>query len=122
MGGRTGGAQSDSSTTCSDPQDEVFLYRFGERPELVQPWTSDRRDAGLKLKACSREGGTAMYDAVAAAIPGAAGHEAQEGAGRDLRRQRHEQSIRVTELTRLIRVMLVYAIGIDASGSGPSAS
>ena len=60
-----------------------------------------------------------MCDAVAAAIPLAQRGTRHEGAGRDLRRQRHEQSIRVTELTRLIQEseVLVYAIGIDASGS-----
>ena len=41
-------------------QDEVFLYRFSERPELVQPWTSDRRDAGRRLVGVQPRGGTAM--------------------------------------------------------------
>ena len=31
-------------------QDEVFLYRFSDRPELVQPWTSDRRGTGRKFE------------------------------------------------------------------------
>jgi VWFA-related protein len=107
-------------------QDEVFLYRFASRPELVQPWTSDRRAAGAQLAGVRPSGGTAMYDAVADAIP-----LAQRGAkrkkalvvlsdGNDTSSQ-----IRVPELTRLIQEseVLVYAIGIDASGGvGSSAA
>lgn len=106
-------------------QDEVFLYRFSERPELVQPWTSDRRDAGRRLAGVQPRGGTAMYDAVATAIPMAQRGTKRKKAlvvisdGNDTSSQ-----MRVTELTRLIQEseVLVYAIGIDASGSGPSAS
>jgi Ca-activated chloride channel family protein len=106
-------------------QDEVFLYRFSERPELVQPWTSDRRGAGRKLEGVQPRGGTAMYDAVATAIPMAQRGTKRKKAlvvisdGNDTSSQ-----MRVTELTRLIQEseVLVYAIGIDASGSGPSAS
>jgi VWFA-related protein len=100
-------------------QDEVVLYRFASRPELVQPGTSDRRAAGAQLAGVRPSGGTAMYDAVADAIP-----LAQRGAkrkkalvvlsdGNDTSSQ-----IRVPELTRLIQEseVLVYAIGIDASG------
>jgi VWFA-related protein len=35
-------------------QDEVFLYRFDSRAQLVQPWTSDRRAAGCSRKAAPR--------------------------------------------------------------------
>ena len=106
-------------------QDEVFLYRFSERPELVQPWTSDRRGAGRRLEGVQPKGGTAMYDTVATAIPMAQRGSKRKKAlvvisdGNDTSSQ-----MRVTELTRLIQEseVLVYAIGIDASGSGPSAS
>jgi VWFA-related protein len=105
------------------PQDEVFLYRFSERPELVQPWTNDRRGAGRKLDGVQPRGGTAMYDAVASAIPLAQRGTKRKKAllvisdGNDTSSQ-----MRVTELTRMIQEseVLVYAIGIDASGSGPS--
>jgi VWFA-related protein len=104
-------------------QDEVFLYRFDNRPELVQPWTSDRRGAGRKLDGVQPRGGTAMYDAVASAIPLAQRGTRRKKAlvvisdGNDTSSQ-----MRVTELTRLIQEseVLVYAIGIDASGSAPS--
>ena len=106
-------------------QDEVFLYRFSERPELVQPWTSDRRGTGRKLAGVQPRGGTAMYDAVATAIPMAQRGTKRKKAlvvisdGNDTSSQ-----MRVTELTRLIQEseVLVYAIGIDASGSGPSSA
>ncbi|HUR19186.1 MAG TPA: VWA domain-containing protein [Vicinamibacterales bacterium] len=106
-------------------QDEVFLYRFSERPELVQPWTSDRRGTGQKLAGVQPRGGTAMYDAVATAIPLAQRGTKRKKAllvlsdGNDTSSQ-----IRAPELTRLIQEseILVYAIGIDASGSGPAAS
>ena len=106
-------------------QDEVFLYRFSERPELVQPWTNDRRATGRRLEGVQPKGGTAMYDAVASAIPLAQRGTRRKKAlvvisdGNDTSSQ-----MRVTELTRLIQEseVLVYAIGIDASGSGPSAS
>ena len=66
-----------------------------------------------------------MYDAVATAIPLAQRGTRRKKAlvvisdGNDTSSQ-----MRVTELTRLIQEseVLVYAIGIDASGSGPSAS
>ena len=104
-------------------QDEVFMYRFDNRPELVQPWTSDRRSAGKKLDGVQPRGGTAMYDAVASAIPLAQRGTRRKKAllvisdGNDTSSQ-----MRAAELTRLIQEseVLVYAIGIDASGSAPS--
>ena len=51
------------------PQDEIFLYRFDSRPELVQSWTRDRRLVGQALGSVRAMGGTALYDTVADAIP-----------------------------------------------------
>lgn len=104
-------------------QDEVFLYRFDNRPELVQPWTSDRRATGRKLAGVQPRGGTAMYDAVASAIPLAQRGTRRKKAlvvisdGNDTSSQ-----MRATELTRLIQEseVLVYAVGIDASGGSSS--
>jgi VWFA-related protein len=106
-------------------QDEVFLYRFDNQPELLQAWTSDRRATGRKLAGVQPRGGTAMYDAVAAAIPLAQRGTRRKKAlvvisdGNDTSSQ-----MRPTELTRLIQEseVLVYAIGIDASGSGGPSS
>ena len=101
-------------------QDEVFLYRFDSRPQLVQGWTEDRKGLGRSLGSISAGGGTAMYDTVAEAIPLAQsgtrrkkalvvisdGNDTSSHTEVDALRQR----IRQTEV-------LVYAIGIDASGS-----
>ncbi|HQX83434.1 MAG TPA: VWA domain-containing protein [Vicinamibacterales bacterium] len=106
-------------------QDEVFLYRFDNRPELVQPWTSDRRAASRKFSGLQPRGGTAMYDAVAEAIPLAQQGTKRKKAlvvisdGNDT-----NSRMKVNELTRLIQEseLLVYAVGIEASGGSGSYS
>ena len=100
-------------------QDEVFLYRFDSRPVLVQGWTEDRRSLSRVLGSVKPNGGTAMYDTVAEAIP-----LAQSGSRRKkalvVISDGNDTSSRtaVTELQQAIREteVLVYAIGIDASG------
>lgn len=104
--------------------DEVFLFRFDSRPEMVHPWTRDRRQVSRALATIQPRGGTAMYDAVAEAIP-----LAQRGTQRKKALviisdgQDTSSSTRVPALTQMIREseVLVYAIGIDASGA-PSRS
>jgi VWFA-related protein len=101
-------------------QDEVFLYRFDSRPQLVQGWTEDRRSLGRSINSISVGGGTAMYDTVAEAIPLAQSGTRRKKAlvvisdGNDTSSHTDvealRQRIRQTEV-------LVYAIGIDASGS-----
>lgn len=51
-----------------DPADEIFLYRFGDHPTLIQGWTTDRQLLTRALGRISAVGGTAMYDAVAQAL------------------------------------------------------
>jgi VWFA-related protein len=100
----------------SDPQDEFFLYRFSEDPILLQGWTSDRQVLSRALARISPNGGTALFDAVARAVPLAATGRNPKKAlvvisdGNDT-----SSHIRVEELRRLIREteVLVYAIGID---------
>ena len=102
-------------------QDEVFLYRFDGRPELVQSWTKDRRAVSQALGSVKPMGGTALYDTVAQAIPLAQGGTNKKKAlvlisdGNDTR-----SHMRVPELQQIIREseVLVYAIGIDASDNG----
>lgn len=102
--------------------DEVFLYRFDSRPELVHPWTQDRRQVSRALSTIQPRGGTAMYDTVADAIPLAQRGTQRKKAlviisdGNDT-----SSSIRVPELTQMIREseVLVYAIGLDVSGAAP---
>jgi Ca-activated chloride channel family protein len=101
------------------PQDEVFLYRFDSRPELVHPWTSDRQAVSRALGAVQPRGGTAMYDTVAEAIPmSQAGTRRKKALVVISDGQDTSSQMRVPELQALIREteVLVYAIGIDASG------
>ena len=52
-----------------DKDDEVFLYRFSDYPTLLQGWTTDRALVSRALGRITPNGGTALYDAVAEAIP-----------------------------------------------------
>jgi Ca-activated chloride channel family protein len=102
------------------PQDEVFLYRFDSRPELVQGWTSDRQLAGRMLGSISPRGGTALYDTVVDAVPMAqAGARSKKALviisdGNDTSSRTGLNEVR--QVIREAEVM-VYAVGIDASGS-----
>src|SRR3954447_11296680 len=98
------------------PQDEVFLYRFSNDPVLVQDWTTDRMLLSHVLKRIVPRGGTAMYDALAEAVPLAdTGHNRKKAIvvisdGNDNRSQTS-----VSELKHLIHnsEVMVYATGID---------
>ncbi len=50
-------------------KDQVFLYRFDSRPELIQGWTSDRSAVSRALGTIRPAGGTAMFDTVLEAVP-----------------------------------------------------
>jgi Ca-activated chloride channel family protein len=99
-----------------DPNDEVFLYRFDAHPELLEGWTSDRHRVLRAFDRISPRGGTALYDAVAEAVPMAQTGTRRKKAivvisdGNDTSSQTSlravQQLIRETEV-------LVYAIGID---------
>jgi Ca-activated chloride channel family protein len=101
-----------------DRTDEVFLYRFDANPELVEGWTTDRRRVSSELARIRPRGGTAMYDAVAEAVP-----LAQSGSHRKkallVISDGNDTSSRtdVPDLKQMIREteVLVYAIGIDGS-------
>ena len=54
-----------------DKRDEIFLYRFSNYPTLLQGWTSDRQTLTRALGRMAPNGGTAMYDTVAEAVPSA---------------------------------------------------
>jgi Ca-activated chloride channel family protein len=104
-------------------QDEVFLYRFSSNVDLVSGWTEDRRAVGRMLGSIRPSGGTALYDAVAEAVPMAQNGTRRKKAllvisdGNDT-----NSSTSVNEVRQLIREseVLVYAIGIDASGEAAS--
>jgi VWFA-related protein len=52
-----------------DKQDELFIYRFSNYPTLLQGWTTDRQLLARAISRIAVNGGTAMYDTVAEAIP-----------------------------------------------------
>jgi Ca-activated chloride channel homolog len=51
---------------ASNPQDEVFVVNFGQRPYLDQDFTSDVNLLQAALRQSSTRGNTALYDAVVA--------------------------------------------------------
>ena len=99
------------------PDDEVFLYRFDNNPELVHGWTTDKRRVSEELSRLRPRGGTAMYDAVAEAVPLLQSGKHRKKAlviisdGNDTSSRTAvvalQEQIRETEI-------LVYAIGIDS--------
>ena len=100
-----------------DKDDEMFLYRFSNDPVLLQKWTNDRSLITRVLGRIVPNGGTAMYDTVADAIPMAQ-------SGKNVKKalvvisDGNDTSSRVTidELKQEIREseVLVYAVGIDS--------
>jgi VWFA-related protein len=101
------------------PDDEVFLFRFGASPELVNDWTNNKDQVSRRLARVNPTGGTAMYDAVAEAVPVAQQGQHQKKAilivsdGNDT-----NSRTSVSELKGMIRQteVLVYAVGIDGNG------
>jgi VWFA-related protein len=101
-----------------DSQDEIFLYRFSDRPLLLQGWTTDRQILSRAIGRISADGSTAMYDAIAQAVRLAATGQHRKKAvvllsdGNDTNSRTSLQHVK-----QLIRESetLVYAIGIDCS-------
>jgi len=122
--GSMAGAKIDAAQSALDrflydllgKQDEIFLYRFSNYPVLLQGWTTDRQLLTRALGRLTPNGGTAMYDAVAEAIPLAAQGQNRKKAllvisdGNDTASRAD-----VREIKQQIRQseVLVYAIGID---------
>lgn len=102
-----------------DQDDEFFLYKFSADPDLVHEWTNDRNAVSRSLNRVRPNGGTAMYDAVAEAVPMAqAGRNRKKAIvlisdGNDT-----NSRMRVSELRQMIREteVLIYAVGIDGQG------
>jgi len=102
-----------------DPEDELFLMTFSRSSRLLQDWTTDRRLISRAMSRIQPDGGTAMYDAVADALPiTAAGRHEKKAIllisdGNDRNSQ-----MSVNELRQAIREseILVYALGVDAAG------
>jgi Ca-activated chloride channel family protein len=102
-----------------DRDDELFFVEFATRAEVTQGWTTDRELINDALNRVSPVGGTALYDAVAAALP-----IAQEGRNRKKALlvisdgNDTNSSIGVSSLRQKIREseVLVYALGVDSTG------
>jgi len=102
------------------PEDEVFILAFSDQTDLVSNWTTDRQQLASGLRRIRPRGGTALYDAVAEAVPMAQGGAHKKKAvvvisdGNDT-----DSSTDPGALQSLIREteVLVYAIGIDGTGS-----
>ena len=101
------------------PQDEFFLYRFSNRPMLIQEWTGERNAISRALADVTPAGRTAMYDAIMDAIPQAQQGRNQKKAlvvisdGNDTFSQHTlaDARLRIRESEAL-----VYAIGVDCDG------
>jgi VWFA-related protein len=103
-----------------DRDDEVFLYRFDNMPQLVEGWSTDRERMATELARIRPRGATALFDAVAEAVPLAQTGKHRKKAvvvisdGNDT-----TSRTSVRELKQLIREseVLVYAIGIDSQAT-----
>ena len=98
--------------------DELFFMQFASVPDLLQGWTFDRRAISRAVGQVSASGGTAMYDAIAQALPIAADGRNQKKAilvisdGNDT-----NSRTSVNQLRNMIREseVMVYALGVDGN-------
>src|ERR1041384_7113471 len=98
--------------------DELFFMQFASVPDLLQGWTYDRRLISRAAGETSAAGGTALYDAIAQALPIAADGRNQKKAvlvitdGNDT-----NSRTSVTQLRNMIREseVMVYALGVDGN-------
>ncbi len=103
------------------PEDEIFLYKFSNFPELVQDWTTDRTRLSRAIRRINAGGGTAMLDAIAESAPMAQTGQNRKRAivlisdGNDT-----DSQTSMREVKQLIREseVMVYAIGIDGQAEG----
>jgi VWFA-related protein len=103
----------------NDELDEFFLYRFSANADLVADWTTDRDRLAMVMNRIHPNGGTAMYDAAAEAVPMAQSGQNRKKAiviisdGNDT-----SSRVGVSEVKQVVREteVLVYAVGIDGNG------
>lgn len=101
-------------------EDEFFFMAFATRPRLLQEWTRDRGAISRAVRRVDASGGTAMYDAVAAALP-----LAQMGTNRKKALlvisdgNDSNSSMLLGQLRQMIREseVLVYALGVDGTAA-----
>ena len=107
-------------TKLLSPDDEIFLYKFNNVPDLVQDWTTNRQALSRAIRRINANGGTAMYDAIAESVPLAQTGQHRKRAvvlisdGNDT-----DSQISLNEVKQLIREseVMVYAIGIDGQAT-----
>ncbi len=108
-------------TKLLSPEDEIFLYKFSNFPELVQDWTTDRPRLSRAIRRINAGGGTAMFDAIVESVPLAQTGQNRKRAvvlisdGNDT-----DSQSSLNEVKQLIREseVMVYAIGIDGQADG----
>ncbi len=101
-----------------DEEDELFFMEFATRARLIQDWTTDRQLISAAMRRVEPVGGTALYDAVAEALP-----TAEEGRNRKKALlvisdgNDTNSNIGVSSLRQRIREseVLVYALGVDST-------
>jgi VWFA-related protein len=101
------------------PEDEVFLYKFSNFPELVQDWTTDRQRMSRAIRRINAGGGT-MLDAAESTPLAQTGQNRKRAIvlisdGNDT-----DSQISPREVNQLIREseVMVYAIGLDGQAEG----
>ena len=100
-----------------DDEDEVFFMKFSSEARITQEWTTDRAAISRAVQRVEASGGTAIYDAVAQALPVAASGQHRKKAilvisdGNDT-----SSDMSVGLLRTRIREsdVLVYALGVDS--------
>jgi len=98
--------------------DELFFLEFASTARITQGWTTDRAAISRAVGRVDPVGGTALYDAIARALPVAAAGRHKKKAvlvisdGNDT-----SSSISVARLRQQIRdsEVLVYALGVDGA-------
>jgi Ca-activated chloride channel homolog len=99
-----------------DSNDEVFLCSFSRDVEVLQDWTTSRKDVSAALRRVQPDGGTAMYDALLKAVATAKGGRNRKKAlvlisdGNDTISEADARDVQ-----RVVRdaEVLIYAVGID---------
>jgi Ca-activated chloride channel family protein len=97
-------------------EDQLYFLEFASSPRLVMPWTNDRKEVLNAIRRIKTRDGTAIYDAIAAALPiSAQGKHKKEVMlvitdGQDT----HSKTSRpkLAEMARAAEV-LVYALVVD---------
>lgn len=103
----------------SDPRDELFFVEFSFNARLTQDWTSDRQLLRGALQDVQPTGDTALYDAVALALPAAQGGRHRKKVLLVISDGADTHSVlSIKELTDAIVAsdVLVYALGFDKMG------